>query len=193
MRGSQPLLRSPAAMPLIVRWMPRTTRSSASPGPVPLQQFDLQMVERIEIGKAVADGARQQRVGLKQRALARYGQQHGNRGLPLLAQAREDLLPQRRVLDQLGVARGDGDVALGQHHVHVRQQRAEERPLRAISRSIAMPGSPRSAWNASKPPSRSRTSPAASAGIAPSRTPRGWRADPRCGANWCARRGGCRC
>jgi hypothetical protein len=33
------------------------------------------------------------------------------------------------VLHQVGVAAGDGDVALGQHHVHVGEQRGEERPL----------------------------------------------------------------
>ncbi len=33
------------------------------------------------------------------------------------------------VRHQFGIARGDRDRALGQHHVHVRQQRAEERPL----------------------------------------------------------------
>jgi hypothetical protein len=34
-----------------------------------------------------------------------------------------------RILDQFDIARRDAQVALGQHHVQVRQQGAEERPL----------------------------------------------------------------
>ena len=49
--------------------------------------------------------------------------------MPLRLDRGEDALAQPRVGHQLGVARGQRQVALGQHHVHVRQQGAEERPL----------------------------------------------------------------
>ena len=39
--------------------------------------------------------------------------------------------------DQLGVARGDGDVALRQHHVHVRQQRLRRTATRGTSPAAA--------------------------------------------------------
>ena len=60
-------------------------------------------------------------------------------------------------------------------------------PAAVASRSRDEPSATR------RPRSRTHTSPAASAGIAPSRTPRGWRAGPRCVVSWCARRGGFRC
>ena len=66
----QPVLRSPAAMPLIERWMPRCTRSFAGVagsrrGAVAAHQLDLQVVQRVEVGEAVLDRARQRRVGLQ--------------------------------------------------------------------------------------------------------------------------------
>ena len=53
-------------MPLIDRWMPSTTRSSPVAGAMALQQLDLQMIERVEIGKSVADRAREQRIAVEQ-------------------------------------------------------------------------------------------------------------------------------
>ena len=52
-----------------------------------------------------------------------------DRNLPLLAQLAEDTLAQRLVGHQFGIARGDGDIALGQHHVHVRQDGPKEWPV----------------------------------------------------------------
>ena len=49
--------------------------------------------------------------------------------MPFAPDASENAFAQGDVRHQFGVARGDRDRALGQHHVHVRQQRAEERPL----------------------------------------------------------------
>jgi hypothetical protein len=54
-----PVLRKPAAMPLIEMCMPRCTRSSAFAFAVAAHQFDLQVVQRVDIGKAVANGALQ--------------------------------------------------------------------------------------------------------------------------------------
>ena len=45
------------------------------------------------------------------------------------ADATEDPRAQFRVDDEVGVARGDRDVGLGQHHLHVRQHAREERPV----------------------------------------------------------------
>jgi hypothetical protein len=39
-------------MPLIVGWMPCTTRSSVAPGAMAPEQFDLSMIERVDIGGA---------------------------------------------------------------------------------------------------------------------------------------------
>src|SRR6266571_7941344 len=52
-------------------------------GAVALQQLDLHVVERIEIGKAVADRAGQERVALKQAPLSGDRQQCLDRRLPL--------------------------------------------------------------------------------------------------------------
>src|SRR5947208_7716247 len=73
-------------------------------GPVTLQQFDLYMVERIEVGKAVLNRARQQRILLEQCLLAGDCEQHFNRGMPFRTQPRKDGFAQFRVLDELRVA-----------------------------------------------------------------------------------------
>ena len=49
--------------------------------------------------------------------------------LPFQLDGAEDFLAQAFVGHQLGVARGQGQVAFGHDHVHVGQQRAEKRPL----------------------------------------------------------------
>ena len=49
-------------------------------------------------------------------------------GKSVALNALEDAGPQFRIGDEFGVARGDGEVGLGQHHVHVGQKAPEERP-----------------------------------------------------------------
>ena len=71
---------------------------------VALQQFDLQVVERVEVGEAVADRALEHGVAVEQFGLAHDRQQRVDRGLPLGFEAREDGVAQRFVLDQLRVA-----------------------------------------------------------------------------------------
>src|SRR6266481_5644546 len=73
-------------------------------GPVTLQQFDLYMVERIEVGKAVLDRARQQGILVEQCLLAGDGEQHFNRVLPFGTQPRKDSFAQLGVLDELRIA-----------------------------------------------------------------------------------------
>ena len=64
---------------------------------------------------------------------------------------------------------------------------------RAIACSSAMPSSGCACDPGRRPRRRNRTRPAASAGTAPSRTPRGSRADPRSASISCVRPAGCRC
>jgi hypothetical protein len=63
----------------------------------------------------------------------------GDGRLPFGLEAREHRVAQGGVLHQQRVALGDGDVGLAQHHVHVRQQGAEEAPLRFIRPAVAWP------------------------------------------------------
>src|SRR5262245_34923556 len=73
-------------------------------GPMTLQQFDLYMVERIEVGEAVLDRARQQGILVEQCLLAGDGEQHINRVLPFGTQPWKDSFAQLGVLDELRVA-----------------------------------------------------------------------------------------
>ena len=67
--GRQPLLRKPAAILLMVRWSPRATRSSVSPAQVPLEQFHLEMVQRIHVRETLLDGTSEKVVGQNPPAL----------------------------------------------------------------------------------------------------------------------------
>src|SRR6516162_9646637 len=73
-------------------------------GPMTLQQFDLYMVERVEVGEAVLDRARQQGILVEQCLLASNDEQHINRVLPFGSQPRKDGLAQFAVIDKLRVA-----------------------------------------------------------------------------------------
>ena len=99
------------------------------PFAVAANQFNLQMVQRIQIGKPVLDGALQRRIASQ--ALLVPGDQHECccHAVPLGLNQAENLAAQSRVAHQVGIARGQRQVALGQHHVHVAEQRAKKRPL----------------------------------------------------------------
>src|ERR687888_330834 len=73
-------------------------------GPVTPEEFDLYMVQRIEVGKAVLDRAREQGILLEQCLLAGDGEQHFNRILPFGTQSRKDSFAQLGVLDELRIA-----------------------------------------------------------------------------------------
>ena len=60
-------------MPLIEMWMPRCSRSSTVARAVAAHQFDLQVVQRVDVGEAVADRALQCRVA--RQPLLRAGDQ----------------------------------------------------------------------------------------------------------------------
>src|ERR1700681_2318333 len=74
------------------------------------QQLDLEVIERIEIGEAIANASRQRRIVVKERRLA------GNRvhqfdGPPMLrGNSRKNLVPCRAVRNKIGVARRYGEV-----------------------------------------------------------------------------------
>ena len=94
------------------------------------QQLHLHVVERVDVRETVAYRALHQRIGLLQLFLTRDQLQGVQGGRVFGADAREDGVAQGLVLDQFRILAGDGDVALGQHHIHVRQQGREERPIR---------------------------------------------------------------
>jgi len=121
----QPVLRSPAAIPLIEIWMPVCTRSSSWPA----RPFDLQMVQRVEAGEAVAYRACKRCIVGQAVSLTIDAGQRIGRALPLGFDGAEHFPAQARVGHEFAVARGQRQVALGQQHVHVLQQRAKERPL----------------------------------------------------------------
>src|SRR5262249_39020612 len=68
------------------------------------QQFDLYMVERIEVGKAVLNRARQQGILVEQCLLAGDGEQRFNRVLPFGTQSRKDSFTQLGVFDEFRIA-----------------------------------------------------------------------------------------
>ena len=84
------------------------------------QEFDLNVVERIDIGEPVADGPGEKGVGLEQLLLSHDFQYGRNGRVPLRLKARDDLRGERLIRNELRVAGRDAHVAFGQHHVHIR-------------------------------------------------------------------------
>src|SRR6266700_8184466 len=64
------------------------------------EQFHLHMVERLAIGKAVADGAFEQRIALQQTILSHDVKQRLDRGMAFAPNAAEDLLAQGGIRHQ---------------------------------------------------------------------------------------------
>src|SRR4030088_2323183 len=62
------------------------------PCAIPLQQFYLDMVERVDIGKSITNGTLERRGALKQRALAKNSKYRSDRRLPLLVYPPKDHL-----------------------------------------------------------------------------------------------------
>ena len=108
---------------------PLIGRIAFDPVPVAAHQLDLQMVQRVEVRKAVLDRPRQRRIVLQAPGLAGDRSHRGLGTLGLGADRRKDALAQAFVFDQFDIARRQAQIALGQHHVDVGQQGAEERPL----------------------------------------------------------------
>src|SRR5690348_4357151 len=97
-------------------------------GAIAAQELDLQVIERVEIGKAVADAARERGIVLEQRRLTRDGEEMAQRERVLVANAGEYCVTHAGIGNELRVARADREVGLREHHAEVRKRRAEERP-----------------------------------------------------------------
>src|SRR6185437_11751867 len=67
-----------------------------------LQQLDLNVIERIEIGKAVADRTLQQRVALQQPLLPHDIEQRPDASVPFAADATKDVFAQAHIRHQFG-------------------------------------------------------------------------------------------
>ncbi|MDT4863777.1 hypothetical protein FQZ97_984990 [compost metagenome] len=77
----------------------------------------------------MAHGALQRRVVDQALLLARDQRQRIGRAVPFGFNGGEHLGAQALVFNQLGIARGERQITLGHHHVHVGEQGAEKRPL----------------------------------------------------------------
>jgi hypothetical protein len=78
-------------------------------GAVLLQQFHLHMVQRVEIGKAVANRPFQEGIALQQPLMTHDVQQLLDRTLPFAADPREDIFTQRLVRHEFGITGGNRD------------------------------------------------------------------------------------
>src|SRR5438105_6629786 len=97
-------------------------------GAMASQELDLQVVERIEIGEAVADRAGEGWVLCQKFALPGDRREKAPRALPLRLDAPEHVARELRVANERGVARADGEIGLGEHHVHIGKHAAEKGP-----------------------------------------------------------------
>ena len=102
-------------------------RASSRPLAVAVQQLDLDVVERVEMGKRLRI-EREERLASSSSLLAGDLEQRPTARLVFGADAPEDRVAQLHVAHQPRVAAGDREVALGEHHVHVRQQ-ARKKPI----------------------------------------------------------------
>ena len=87
----QPLLRRPAAMPLIVSWIRRAAPVRRLAGAMAAAAVDLHMVQRVEIRKAVADDRASSGLPCSSRSWPVIASNASIEALPFAANAREDL------------------------------------------------------------------------------------------------------
>ena len=147
-------------------------------GAVAPQQLDLQMVQRLQIRETVEHRTCQRRVVGEQVVLTGDELVHADRAPVLVDDLVEHPAPQRLVVHQLGVARGQAHIGFGQHLRHVRQHGPEERPplievLQHFDAAVALGDPPLDRR------SRCRTSPAASPATGSRPAPTGWPAGRR--------------
>ena len=92
-------------------------------------EFDLQMVQRIDVGKTVLDGSGQCDV-IGQALLGTGDELQCIRGqMPFGFNRFEYFFALARIADQFGITRSQRQVGFSHHHVHVGEQRAEKRPV----------------------------------------------------------------
>jgi hypothetical protein len=92
------------------------------------QEIELEMIQRVDVGQALADAAGEGRVRVEELALIGDREERLARPPKLGIDAGKDGVGEGAIADQGGVAGGDGDVDLGEHHGEVAEERAEERP-----------------------------------------------------------------
>ena len=97
--------------------------------PVAAYQFDLKVMQGVDVRKPVADGALQGCVAGQALLFARNQCQRAPSAVPFCVNGRENFLSQLCIAYQFRIARGQRQIAFGQHHVHVAQQGSEKRPL----------------------------------------------------------------
>src|ERR1700722_5228681 len=97
-------------------------------GAVTPQQLDLQVVQRLQVRETVEHRPGQRRVIGEQIVLTRNQLVRVDASLVLSGDLVEPPLPERLVVDQLGVSGGQAQIGLREHLGHVRQHGLEERP-----------------------------------------------------------------
>ena len=136
-----PLLRRPAARPLIVRWIARCVRTSVCARAIAAQQLDLEVIERIEVRKAVADASRERRIVVEQRRLLRDREEVRDRAARARRAMRAKIASRTACVGhELGVSRRDGEIGLREHHRPCSTASLRKNGQRAcMSASSAMP------------------------------------------------------
>ena len=184
-RPAQPVLRMPAAIPLMAR---KLARASSSPSPsAAARDRRSSSIWSNDIGSTYglrrSIEARRSALAGEQALLAGDREQRAARQPELRLDPVPDPRPQLAVLDQLRVAAADRQIRLRARHLRVRQQRREERPL-----ALHLPQQLEPVLAPPPPPARSRarTRPAARSAPASTRTPRGSRGSRRCRASGAA-------
>ncbi len=94
-----------------------------------VQEFDLQVIERVDIRKAGADRTLERGVVGQALGVAGDRGEHVGGELPFAQQRLEHFLARLGVGHQFGITLRHAQIGLGQHHVDVRQQGGEEGPL----------------------------------------------------------------
>ena len=92
------------------------------------QPFDLRVVQRIDVGKSLAQRSREDRV-VSQQFAAGNDFQRRQCACVFPCNAFENPFAQCLARDKVRVAGPDFQVCLGQHHLHVRQHRREKGPV----------------------------------------------------------------
>ena len=155
--------------------MPRATSSSLVAGAAAAEHLDLQVVQR-DRGRGSGCGCCAPAPGCRPAASCVPGDPPRPAARPGRARRRSrrrSPVARRASSASAGVARGDREVGLGQHHAHVRHDGAEERPARvqvAAARRRARRSPPAQRLEGASP---RRTSRAASAGTGSSQNTHG--------------------
>jgi hypothetical protein len=98
-------------------------------GPIAIQKLELHMIERIDTGEAVADCACQCGIAFQQRLLPADREQGLHGTFVPAAQAGKNRFSQFGIFDQFVVACSDPDIALREHHIHIREKRLKKGPF----------------------------------------------------------------